>query len=88
MLQRKQDMDSLRAHPLYIDDDSDTTLVNLRSVDVGFNPNNLVNFRLNLPPSTYPTVKLRTVLPEVLARVAAVPGVQRAADFPVPVGAS
>ena len=55
------------------------TLVNLRNVDVGFDPNNLVVFHLNLPPTTYPQARLKTFLPEMLARFNAVPGVKSAA---------
>ena len=55
------------------------TLVNLRNVDVGFDPNNLVVFRLSVPPTTYPPSRLKTFLPEMLARFSAVPGVKSTA---------
>src|SRR5262249_15519749 len=61
------------------------TLMNLRNVDVGFDPTNIAVFRLNLPPSPYSTPKMKTFLPEALARISSVPGVERASFSQQPV---
>ena len=55
------------------------TLHNLRHVDVGFNPQNLVLFRVNPQLNRYDEKRTGALYHDVIERVAAVPGVRGAA---------
>jgi predicted permease len=55
------------------------TLSNLRRVDVGFNPQNLVLFRVNPGLNRYDEKKMALLYRDMLERLAAVPGVRGAA---------
>ena len=55
------------------------TLGNLRRVDVGFNPQNLVLFRVNPGLNRYDEKKMALLYRDMLERLAAVPGVRGAA---------
>ncbi len=55
------------------------TLSNLRQVDVGFNPQNLLLFRVNPQLNGYEEKRMLGFYREVLERVAAVPGVRAVA---------
>ena len=55
------------------------TLSNLRHVDVGFNPENLLLFRVNPSLNRYDEPKMRLFYTQLLDRLAAVPGVRGAA---------
>ena len=55
------------------------TLGNLRRVDVGFNPQNLVLFRVNPGLNRYDEKKMAQLYRDMLERLAAVPGVRGAA---------
>ena len=55
------------------------TLQNLRSVDVGFNPQNLLLFRVNPALNRYDEKRMTALYREMLDRTAAVPGVQAVA---------
>ena len=52
------------------------TLSNLRRVDVGFNPDNLLLFRVNPALNGYDETRMRAVYTQMLERLAAVPGVR------------
>ncbi len=52
------------------------TLQNLRHVDVGFNPHNLVLFRVNPQLNRYDEKRMATLYRDMLDRIAAVPGVR------------
>jgi predicted permease len=52
------------------------TLENLRHVDVGFNPDKLLLFRVNPGLNRYDDKKVRTLYRDMLDRLAAVPGVR------------
>jgi len=52
------------------------TLQNLRHVDVGFNPQNLVLFRVNPQLNRYDEKRMTTLYRDMLERIAAVPGVR------------
>lgn len=54
------------------------TLQNLRQVDVGFNPQNLVLFRLNPQLNRYDEQRTRAFYDDLLERLRAVPGVRGA----------
>jgi predicted permease len=55
------------------------TVANLRSVDVGFNPHNLVLFRITPALNQYDETRTRALYEETLARLKALPGVRAAA---------
>jgi predicted permease len=55
------------------------TLHNLRSVDVGFNPHNLVLFRVNPQLNRYDETRTFTLYGELVDRIGAVPGVRAVA---------
>ncbi len=55
------------------------TLRNLRHVDVGFNPQNLLLFRVNPALNRYDPKRMATLYHDLLDRFAAVPGVRGAA---------
>jgi predicted permease len=55
------------------------TLTNLRHVDVGFNPQNLVLFRVNPALNRYDEARMTTLYRDMLDRLGAVPGVRGAA---------
>jgi predicted permease len=55
------------------------TLGNLRKVDVGFDPRNLVLFRVNPALNRYDETRMRTFYADLLDRVGTVPGVRGAA---------
>lgn len=55
------------------------TLRNLRGVEVGFNPDNLLLFRLNAEPNRYELPRLLSLYEEFDLRFRALPGVQRVA---------
>jgi predicted permease len=55
------------------------TLRNLRHVDVGFNPENLLLFRVNPALNRYDEARMRTLYHNMLERFSAVPGVRGAA---------
>ena len=55
------------------------TLTNLRKVDVGFNPHNLLLFRVNPQLNRYDEARTHRLYRELLERMAAVPGVRAAA---------
>src|SRR4029453_8998089 len=55
------------------------TLSNLRRVDVGFDPRNLLLFRVNPAISGYDEPRMRTLLGDLLDRLPQVPGVRGAA---------
>jgi hypothetical protein len=55
------------------------TLQNLRTVDVGFDPANLILFRVTPELNRYDQVRTHALYEELLARLAAVPGVRGAA---------
>ena len=55
------------------------TLTNLRHVDVGFNPQNLLLFRVNPQLNRYDEKKTATLYREMLERLASVPGVSAVA---------
>jgi predicted permease len=55
------------------------TLHNLRQVDVGFNPGNLVLFRVNPMLNRYDDARARLLNAQLLDRLAAVPGVRASA---------
>lgn len=52
------------------------TLSNLRHVDVGFNPENLLLFRVNPALNRYDDARMRALYKDMLERFAAVPGVR------------
>src|SRR5262249_62268330 len=52
------------------------TLSNLRHVDVGFNPQNLLLFRVNPSLNRYDEPRMATLYASLLERLAAVPGVR------------
>jgi predicted permease len=54
------------------------TLKNLRHVDVGFNPQNLLLFRVNPGLNRYDQARMATLYKDLLERIAAVPGVRGA----------
>jgi predicted permease len=54
------------------------TLQNLRAVDVGFNPHNLVTFRVNPELNRYDEPRTRAVYADMLDRLRTAPGVQAA----------
>ena len=55
------------------------TLTNLRQVDVGFNPRNLLLFRINPQLNRYDEKRQITLYTQLLERISAVPGVRAAA---------
>jgi predicted permease len=55
------------------------TLTNLRDVDVGFNPQNLLLFRVNPQLNRYDEKKTAALYRELLERLGSVPGVEAAA---------
>jgi predicted permease len=55
------------------------TVQNLRQVDVGFNPRNLVLFRVNPQLNGYSDARKQTLYGELLERLAVLPGVRGAA---------
>src|SRR5205085_1473892 len=55
------------------------TLSNLRHVDVGFNPQNLVLFRVNPQLNRYDEARTFTLYRDLVARISAVPGVRAVA---------
>ena len=55
------------------------TLQNLRHVDVGFNPHNILLFRVQPHLNRYDEARSRVLTGDILERVAAVPGVRSAA---------
>src|SRR3954467_1243924 len=55
------------------------TLTNLRHVDVGFNPQNLVLFRVNPSLNRYDEQKISALYRDMLDRVGTIPGVRGAA---------
>ncbi len=55
------------------------TLYNLRHVDVGFNPQNLLLFRVNPQLNRYDEKRTAALYREMLGQIAAVPGVRAAA---------
>ena len=55
------------------------TLSNLRHVDVGFNPQNLLLFRVNPGLNRYDEPRMRTLYRDMLDKLASVPGVRGAA---------
>jgi predicted permease len=55
------------------------TLSNLRHVDVGFNPDNLLLFRVNPALNRYDEKRMKALYHDMLERFAAVPGVRGAA---------
>lgn len=55
------------------------TLYNLRSVDVGFNPNNLLMFRINPQANRYQPDRIPQLYTRTQAAVAALPGVRSVA---------
>jgi predicted permease len=55
------------------------TLSNLRHVDVGFNPQNMLLFRINPQVNRYDEKRVAALCRELLERLAAVPGVRSAA---------
>jgi predicted permease len=52
------------------------TVNNLRSVDVGFNPQNLIIFRVNPLLNGYDQTRVQTLYDEMTQRLAAIPGVR------------
>ena len=60
------------------------TLNNLRQVDVGFNPTNLVLFRINPSLNRYDVDKQQALHERLRERIAAIPGVRSAAWSNVP----
>src|SRR4029078_6568123 len=52
------------------------TLHNLRQVDVGFNPQSLLLFRVNPSLNRYDEERMRALYRDMLERLAAVPGVR------------
>jgi predicted permease len=55
------------------------TLHNLRQVDVGFNPHNIVLFRVNPQLNRYDLARSRVLYAQLMDRLAALPGVRGAA---------
>jgi len=55
------------------------TLSNLRRVDIGFDPQNLLLFRVNPSLSNYDESRMRALYAQLLERLAAAPGVRGAA---------
>ena len=55
------------------------TLHNLRHVDVGFNPNNLLLLRISPQLNRYDDTRIQTLYRDLLERIPAVPGVRAAA---------
>ena len=55
------------------------TLSNLRRVDVGFNPQNLLLFRVNPSLNGYDETRMRALYAQMLERLASVPGVHAVA---------
>jgi predicted permease len=55
------------------------TLTNLRQVDVGFNPRNLLLFRINPQLNRYDETRQNSLYSQLLERIAAVPGVRAVA---------
>jgi predicted permease len=55
------------------------TLENLRNVNVGFNPHNLVLFRVNPQLNRYDDTRIRTLYEQLIARLRTVPGVRAVA---------
>jgi predicted permease len=55
------------------------TLDNLRHVDVGFNPTNLLMFRLNPTANRYDQARIATLYDDLQTRLAAVPGIRSVA---------
>ena len=63
------------------------SFVRVLQVDPGFDPRNVLTASLNLPESQYPGLKKVQFYQQLLARVAALPGVQSAtAGWPIPLG--
>ncbi|MBX7184888.1 MAG: ABC transporter permease [Vicinamibacteria bacterium] len=60
------------------------TLSNLRSVDVGFNPNNLMMFRVNPGLNRYEPERVAQLLQAMRAEIGSVPGVRSVAYTRVP----
>jgi predicted permease len=64
------------------------TLMELRSVDPGFNPRNVLNFEVTLPPSfaTKPAEAVREQVRQITANLESLPGVEAAShvDAPLP----
>ena len=60
------------------------TLNNLRNVDVGFNTQNLVLFRVNPSLNRYDDAKTATLVEQITARLEAIPGVRAVAVSNVP----
>jgi predicted permease len=60
------------------------TLNNLRHVDVGFNPQNLVVFRVNPALNRYDDKKANTLIDDIATRLKAVPGVRAVGVSSVP----
>jgi len=54
------------------------SLWNLQRVELGFNPENVVSFELNLPSTRYDSERLRTVFPSMLESIRGIPGVEAA----------
>jgi predicted permease len=54
------------------------TVVNLRGVDVGFNPHNLVLFRVRPQLNQYDQIRIASIYEQMLERLKAVPGVRAA----------
>jgi len=65
------------------------SMYNLLRVDPGFNPDNLLTLRLNLPPGSYTGLRRQVFYDECLARAAALPGVRAAAlTYSLPIDGS
>ena len=54
------------------------SFLRLQRVDTGFDPDGVLTVRLDLPPDEYPDDRRRIFFPEVLQRIAALPGVRAA----------
>ena len=55
------------------------TLHNLRNVDIGFNPQNLILFRVNPQLNRYDDARIGTLYKQLMERIGAVPGVRAVA---------
>jgi predicted permease len=62
------------------------TLTELRSVDPGFNPRNVLNFSVTLPPAfaTKPAEAVREQVRQITANLESLPGVEAASDVDAP----